>query len=223
MSCESKTEKQLNQLYKQANGYLNEGDYEGAITVFNQMLELKDDPMVKEKLDNVLLEKLEDDIRQLNLEADDLLEKGELEEALKVINQMLEKKDDPKFRERLEEIKAEVHAVKIVKKLIVLLKNIQDNIDYSPSSAAIMKLIKPTKELIDQLDEIKLSSGSDIASYINSLNNNPVYQLYKSDYMSGKTIESRGYEDSVIVSTKRFRVKVVIDEILKVEFPSKYK
>lgn len=223
IGCESKTDKQLNQLYEQANGYLDSGDYENAITVFNQMLEIKDDPMIKQKLDNTMIEKMEQHLGQLNLEVIESLDKGKFEDAINILNQMLEIKDDPSIRERLEDIKHELQAVGIIQEFIEELKKIQAGIGNSRNADDIMKLIKPTEKLVNQIDEIEISRDSEISQYIKSLKSNPLYQLYKSDYVSGSSIQTGGYEDMITLSSKIFRVKMVVDGILEVELPSEYK
>ncbi len=220
--CESKTDKKLNELYAQGNGYLELGDHESAITVFKQMLEIKDNELVERKLDEAIIDKIETDISYLNLESKGLLEKEELENVIRTVNEMLEIKDSPQLRERLERARTEINAVKIVRELIGEFKNIKANIGNTFSSDAIMELIEPTKILINQLDEMELSDGSHISLYIKLLNDNPMYQLYKKEYMNGGTIISNGYEDSIIFSSKKVRVRAVVGDILKIKVPSKH-
>jgi len=218
VGCESKEEKQLNRLYERASGYLEAGEHENAIKVFDQMLEIKDDPKIKEKLDNTIIESIEKKANQISSGSNWPRKKVRFESQIKTLNQMLEETNDPGMTKRLENLKNEIEAIEVVGKLIEAFKNIQNNIADSLSSDDIMTLIYPTGKLIEQLDGMKLGSNSNIAAFINSLNSNPVYQLYKSKYVNGSSILTDGYEDSFIIDSKIIRVEMVVEDILEEVF-----
>lgn len=168
--CESKTDKKLNELNGQANELLDQGDLEGAIGVFNQMLALEDNEMVKDKLEATM---------------------------------------------------AEYDAVETTKQLFNEFNRIHNDIGSSFSSSDIMNLIRPAEVVIDKLEKIDTSGETGISKFIKDFKQNPLYQLFKSDYLSGKTIQT-GYDDFVILDTKKFRVKYLMAELLKTKLPEKY-
>lgn len=155
-------------------------------------------------------------------QANEYLDKGDLENTIDLFNKMLIIKDNTMIRDRLEEIKIEQQAVETTKQLFIEFKRIGDNIDSSFSSDDIMEQIKPIEEVIDSFDKLDTSKETEISQFVKKFEGNPEFQLFKNDYVSGKTIKSGLYEDSLILSTKKLRVKIVVNDLLKTELPSKY-
>lgn len=214
IGCESKTDKQLNLLYEQVNGYLDSGDIVNAVAVFNQMLEIKDDPNIRQKRDHTIEQHLD----QMNVQVSDFLNAGNFEGALDILNKMLDINDDPVVIQRIEGVKNEQQALEAIKQLFEELITLTEVIDYAISSDDIMELLEPTKKTINQIEKLELGGESNFSRFVNSFKNNPVYQLYKKDYLSGDSIQT-GYDDIITITSKQFRVEMIADSLLEEIIP----
>lgn len=165
--------------------------------------------------------KTDKQLNELNGQANELLDQGDLEGAIGVFNQMLALEDNEMVKDKLEATMAEYDAVETTKQLFNEFNRINDNIGSTFSSSDIMNLIRPAEVVINKLEKIDTSSETEISRFIKDFKQNPLYQLFKSDYLSGKTIQT-GYDDFVILDTKKFRVKYLMAELLKTKLPDKY-
>lgn len=217
--CESRTDKQLNSLYREATSYLEAGDLENAADVFNEMLEIKNDPQIREKLDRTLADKIELELTKLDEQAVKQLEEGNFAAAEATVEEMLALKETPEAKQRLQEIKRDRKALITINALYGEWEKVREDISSAASGAAIMRLLAPAQAIVADLEAIDLSGNSEATRYIRALLDNPLYQLYKSDYLSGKTIVTE-FEDSITISSKKFRVSAVVDGLLEAQPPA---
>ncbi|GIP22605.1 tetratricopeptide repeat protein [Paenibacillus sp. J22TS3] len=162
-------------------------------------------------------------------QADELYKKGEvyftqgkLEQAIQTYEQVLKLKESSLVSDRLKEAEAEKKAVDLVRSFQDELGTISAHINSVSSSDEIMELLEPIRSITTELDLYETNKDTEIAGFIKELQSNPEYQLFTKDYVSGATIRPLIYEDAIIVNSKIFRVKIIVDDLRELELPKKY-
>lgn len=165
--------------------------------------------------------KVDKQVAQLDTQANECVSKGNLSTGIELYNKSLSLKNDSTISKKLADAKTEKEAVDTVKQLFTDLKSINTNINSAYGSEDIMKLIKPTENDINNLNSIDQNKSTEISKFVKTFSENPEFQLFKSDYVSGKTIQT-DYEDIITLNSKKLRVKIIISDLLKTNIPEKY-
>lgn len=166
IGCQSKTDKIINEKYSQAETYVENGDLESAINIYNEILTIQDSELVKQKLENAIAEK---------------------------------------------------KAVDLTKQLLDEFRIIRENIGNTSSPEDIMTLLKPIGEIIYSFERIDTSTDTEISNFIITLKKNAIYELFKSDYVSGKNITNQ-----MSMMAKREYVFLIVGDLILIRMPKKY-
>ena len=224
--------KKINDLTDAANKYIEQSDYDNAILVYNKILEIKELPEIRTKIDDAKKIKIK---KQIQL-ANDYREMGKLDDALELLKGVLNSSDSKEVREIKNSIEIEKETVNKAREFHEKLSQLekyylQDSSYITP--VKISEAIKILREGIDILESVK-DGNTSIDLYVKSIKNGYEYDSLKrySESTSSDDAEltqSIGFIDDEMANINKVRANLFkeiyapsIKEINKAKIPSKY-
>jgi len=125
------------------------------------------------------------------------------------------------IREQLAIAEYEKEAVVIINDFFDQLQRVKQDLNFCYNNYQIMELTKSVSDVFNRFHNLDTEFNSDIAVYVKKVKDNPFYQLYQKDYLTGKAVstESIGLLDVFLGKVTKQLVSTIIDEICKIERP----
>lgn len=120
LGCVNKQQK-IDELKSVASDFIDQGNYDEAITTYHKILDIKDDPEYRRELSSI--ENLKG-INDLKEQADMYREKGNLDNTIELYEKILDIEEDETIRAELDDVKYEKESVEKTMEFLDLLKDI---------------------------------------------------------------------------------------------------
>lgn len=232
--CTSKT-KQIQEYSNQAESLVANEKYDDAISIYNKILELKDDKVYKDKITEVENMKYEKQAEGYEKEA-------RFDDAIALYTKILQSKEDKKFRDKINDLKEEKEAVEITKKVLKELTQVNSNISSARIEADIKSLLDPLNSLIADFEKIDTTKGTPIAKYVaefkkqfsygkltGTLNSELTKNAKEGDEKTDLTLDllvgdlSLTKTNSMILDFRKDNIKSFTEDLISIDLPSQYK
>jgi hypothetical protein len=222
----------INDLTDAATKYIEQSDYDNAILVYNKILEIKELPEIRNKLDETKQLKIKKQILLIG----DYREEGKLDDALELLKGVLNSEDSKELREIKNSIEIEKETLNKAKEFHEKLNQLEKYYLQESSYITPVKMseaIKILREGIDILESVK-DGNTSIDLYLKSIKNGFEYDLLKR-YSESTTsddaelTQSIGFINDEMANINKVRADLFMEvyapkikEINKAKIPSKY-
>jgi tetratricopeptide (TPR) repeat protein len=181
--------------------------------------------------------KLQEEISQLNDQAADYYAQGKINDALEVYNKSLDLKEDPHIRETVGNINEELKSAQVAREFYEGIYTIRKErlVSGVEVTGADMKfIIEDLRKLTKEFESIDTNNVSEITEYVSKVKEDFNYRMLKIELDSelhdeGELNDAIGILDEGIDSLNTLTVAYTrntlndsIDQILKIDFPTKY-
>lgn len=182
-------------------------------------------------------EKLQEEVSQLNDQANDYYAQGKINDALEVYNKSLVLKEDPNIRETVGNINDELKSAQIAREFYegiytIRKERLVSGIEVTGSDMKF--IIEDLRKLTKELESIDTNNASEITEYVSKIKEDFSYSMLQMELDSelhdeGELNDSIGMLDegfdslnTLTVAYTRNTLNDSIDKILKIDFPTKY-
>jgi tetratricopeptide (TPR) repeat protein len=181
--------------------------------------------------------KLQEEISQLNDQAADYYAQGKINDALEVYNKSLDLKEDPHIRETVGNINEELKSAQVAREFYEGIYTIRKErlVSGVEVTGADMKfIIEDLRKLTKEFESIDTNNVSEITEYVSKVKEDFNYRMLKIELDSelhdeGELNDAIGILDEGIDSLNTLTVAYTrntlndsIDQILRIDFPTKY-
>lgn len=181
--------------------------------------------------------KLQEEVSQLNEQANDYYAQGKINDALEVYNKSLVLKEDPNIRETVWNINDELKSAQIAREFYegiytIRKERLVSGIEVTGSDMKF--IIEDLRKLTKELESIDTNNVSEITEYVSKVKEDFSYSMLQMELDSelhdeGELNDSIGMLDdgfdslnTLTVAYTRNTLNDSIGKILKIDFPTKY-
>lgn len=181
--------------------------------------------------------KLQEEVSQLNDQAADYYAQGKINDAREVYNKSLDLKEDPHIRETVGNINEELKSAQVAREFYegIYTTRKERLVSGVELTGADMKfIIEDLRKLTKEFESIDTNNVSEITEYVSKVKEDFNYRMLKIELDSelhdeGELNDAIGILDEGIDSLNTLTVAYTrntlndsIDQILKIDFPTKY-
>lgn len=127
-------------------------------------------------------EKLQKQIDDLKTQAIEYEKKADFDNAIDLYKKVLNLKEDPEIRNRINKINIEKESVEKTKVFLSTVKDIKYKLDTVTNMKELSKLLIDNKKVFEEFETIDISQGTEISEYVKEILNSNAYKNFRKYY-----------------------------------------
>lgn len=144
-------------------------------------------------------------------------DQGNYDGAITGLEKLLTLKDEDTVRRKLADIREERQKVMAIKELFQGFKKINESIDAQWDYLSIKLLLASIDSCAQQFEQLDTEEPTDINTFIKEFRTRPTYELFRDDYITGKSIQDSNLY--TVLNIEKGIVRDLTDGFLELELP----